>query len=172
MDTIQNIEFCEAVMDNTLRFWIDYYTGFMKEIGDIVDIVMVGDDIAGQYGPLFSPDFYRRIVKPRQKKLVQHIKSMTKAKIWYHTCGGCREYIPDLIDNGVDILNPVQIQAVGMEPKNLKKDFGKKMTFWGGGIDSQHVLPFASTEQVRKEVLKNMQFFKPGGGYIFNNVHN
>jgi len=172
MDTIQNVEFCEAVMDNTLRFWIDYYTGFMKEIGDIVDIVMVGDDIAGQYGPLFSPDFYRRIVKPRQKKLVQHIKSMTKAKIWYHTCGGCREYIPDLIDNGVDILNPVQIQAIGMEPENLKKDFGKKMTFWGGGIDSQHVLPFASPAQVRKEVLKNMQFFKPGGGYIFNNVHN
>ena len=172
MDTIQNIEFCEALIDQTLKFWLDYYSGFMKEVGDIVDIVMIGDDIAGQTGPLFSPDFYRKVVKPRQKKLIQHIKSMTSAKIWYHTCGSCIEYIPDLIDNGVDIINPVQTSATGMDPAKLKADFGDSIVFWGGGIDSQHVLPFATPEKVREEVKRNLEIFKPNGGYIFNNIHN
>jgi len=116
MDTLTDELLCGALLDQTLRYWMDYYTGFMKEVGDIVDIVMIGDDLAGQTGPLFSPDFYRRIVKPRQKKLVQHIKTLTKAKIWYHTCGSCTEYIPDLIDNGIDILNPVQTSARDMDP--------------------------------------------------------
>lgn len=172
MDTIQNIEFCEALIDQTLKFWLDYYSGFMKEVGDIVDIVMIGDDIAGQTGPLFSPDFYRKVVKPRQKKLIQHIKSMTSAKIWYHTCGSCIEYIPDLIDNGVDIINPVQTSATGMDPAKLKADFGDSIVFWGGGIDSQHVLPFATPKKVKEEVKSNLEIFKPNGGYIFNNIHN
>jgi len=155
-----------------LQFWMDYYGGFMAELGDVVDVVMIGDDLAAQHGPLFSPKFYRQIVKPRQKKLVQHIKSLTDAKVWYHTCGACTEYIPDLIDNGIDILNPVQISADGMDAKLLKGRFGGKLVFWGGGIDAQHVLPFASAEQVREDVRKNVEIFKPGGGYVFNNVHN
>jgi uroporphyrinogen decarboxylase len=103
---------------------------------------------------------------------VQHIKSLTNAKIWYHTCGSCVEYIPDLIDNGIDILNPLQISAEGMDPKGLKESFGEKLVFWGGGIDTQHVLPFASPEEVREHVRKNIEVFKTGGGYVFNNVHN
>jgi len=165
-------EFCEALLDRILVFWKDYYTGFMAEIGDIVDIVMVGDDLAGQEGPLFSPDFYRAVVKPRQKELVQHIKSLTKAKIWYHSCGAISQYIPDLIDNGVDIINPVQIGLPGMDPLKLKKEFGDRIVFWGGGIDAQHVLPFRSQEEIRHHVRNNMGHFKLGGGYVFNNVHN
>jgi len=172
MDMIENPEFCGALLDKIVGFWMDYYVGFMKQVGDIVDVVMIGDDLTGQDGPLFSPDFYRAVVKPRQKKLVQHIKLLTTAKIWYHTCGGCVEYIPDLIDNGIDILNPVQISAAGMDPKVLKEKYADKLVFWGGGIDSQHVLPFASPDEVREEVRKNLGFFKPGGGYVFNNVHN
>ncbi len=172
MDMLENPAFCEALLDRILKFWLDYFTGFMKEIGDIVDVVMIGDDLAGQSGPLFSPEFYRAIVKPRQKKLVQHIKSLTGSKIWYHTCGSVVEYIPDLLDNGIDILNPVQITAHGMDPKILKERFGKDLVFWGGGIDSQHVLPFATPEEVKRNVKSNMEAFKPGGGYIFNNVHN
>ncbi len=172
MDTIENQDFCGALLDQTLKFWMDFSTGFMEAVGDLVDVVMIGDDLAGQYGPLFSPDFYRKIVKPRQKKLVQHIKSMTKAKIWYHTCGSCQLLIPDLIDNGVDILNPVQISADNMEPKDLKAKYGDKLTFWGGAIDTQHVLPFAKPAEIRKHVKKNIEAFKPGGGYVFNNVHN
>ena len=172
MDTLTDESFCEAILDQTLRYWMDYYTGFMKEVGDIVDIVMIGDDLAGQTGPLFSPDFYRRIVKPRQKKLVQHIKSLTKAKIWYHTCGSCIEYIPDLIDNGIDILNPVQTSALNMDPEALKKKYGKNLVFWGGGIDSQHTLPFSGPDKIKEEVRRNLEIFKPNGGYIFNNIHN
>jgi len=171
-DMLENPEFCEALLDKTLIFWLDYFDGFLAEVGDIVDIVMIGDDLAGQSGPLFSPDFYRKVVKPRHKKLVQHIKSLTKAKIWYHTCGACYEYIPELIDNGIDILNPVQIGLPNMEPERLKKQFGRQLVFWGGAIDAQHVLPFAKPEEIRDHVRANLQIFKPGGGYVFNNVHN
>ena len=171
-DMIENPAFCEALLDKALKFWLDYFDGFMAEVGDIVDIVMIGDDLAGQSGPLFSPDFYRKIVKPRQKRLVQHIKSLTKAKIWYHTCGCCYKYIPELIDNGIDILNPVQIGLPNMEPETLKSQFSEQLVFWGGGIDAQHVLPFAKPDEIREHVRKNLEIFKPNGGYVFNNVHN
>jgi len=172
MDMMMDPKLCETLIDRTLKYWMDFSTGYMKEVGDIVDVVMVGDDLAGQNGPMFDPSVYRSIVKPRQKKLVQHIKSLTKAKVWYHTCGAVTEYIPDLIDNGVDILNPVQTNATGMDPAKLKKDFGKKIVFWGGGVDSQGILPFQSAEKVRQDVKKNIEIFKPGGGYVFNNIHN
>ena len=172
MDMLENVPFCQALLEQTLKFWMDFYSGYMKEIGDLVDVIMIGDDLAGQDGPLFSPQFYKTIVKPRQKALVQHIRSLTKAKIWYHTCGGCTRYIPELIDNGVDILNPVQISAAGMDPTILKKEFGNKIILWGGGIDSQHILPFACPDEIRRAVRDNLEIFKPGGGYVFNNIHN
>ena len=171
-DMIENPAFCEALLDKTLKFWLDYFTGLMPEIGDLVDVVMIGDDLAGQQGPLFSPDFYRRIVKPRQKRLVQHIKSLTKAKIWYHTCGSCQPLIGELIDNGIDALNPIQIGSEKMNPLELKEQFGAQISFWGGGCDSQHVLPFSTPEEITRHVKRNLEIFKPGGGYVFNNVHN
>jgi uroporphyrinogen decarboxylase len=172
IDMIEQPEFCAALLDRTLAFWLDYLTGFMREVGDLVDVVMIGDDLAGQSGPLFSPAFYRRVVKPRQKMLVQRIKSLTPAKIWYHTCGNCAEYIPDLLDNGIDILNPVQTSAAGMDPALLKRRYGRELVFWGGGCDAQHVLPTAAPEQVREQVRRNVETFKPGGGYVFNSIHN
>jgi uroporphyrinogen decarboxylase len=172
MDTVENPEFCAALLDRTLAFWLDFMTGFMREVGDLIDVVMIGDDLTGQHGPLFSPAFYRKVVKPRQKKLVQHIKSLTEARVWYHTCGSCVEYIPDLLDNGVEILNPVQTSAAGMDPAMLKQRFGRSLTFWGGGCDAQHVLPFGTPEQVREQVRRNMEIFKPAGGYVFNGIHN
>ena len=172
MDMLTQPEFCEALLDRTLRFWMDWFRAFLDEVGDLVDVIMIGDDLAGQKGPLFQPDFYRRVVRPRQRKLVQYIRSRTRAKIWYHTCGACAGYIPDLLDGGIDILNPVQISAAGMEPAVLKARFGDRLVFWGGAIDTQHILPTASPETVREEVRKNLEVWKPGGGYVFNNVHN
>ncbi len=172
MDMIENPDFCQALLDKILDFWIDYYGSFLTEVGDLVDIVMIGDDLAGQDGPLFSPDIYRRYVKPRQKRLVSHIKSLTQARVWYHTCGACAELIPDLLDNGIDILNPVQISARGMDPLDLKQKYGARLSFWGGGIDAQHVLPWVTPEEVREHVQRNVEVFKAGGGYVFNNVHN
>ena len=172
MDMMENPTLCGALLERVLDFWLDYYAGFMMEIGDLIDVVMIGDDLAGQNGPLFPPEFYRSVVKPRQKKLVQHIKTLTDAKVWYHSCGAVAEYIPDLIHNGIDILNPVQINATGMDPQFLKERFGEDLVFWGGGIDSQHILPFVTPEEVKSSVKSNLEAFKPGGGYVFNNVHN
>ena len=172
MDLMTEPEFCEAMLDRTLKFWMDWFRAFLDEVGDVVDVIMIGDDLAGQQGPLFRPALYRQIVKPRHKRLVQYIRSRTKAKIWYHTCGNCTEYIPDLIDNGVDILNPVQISAANMDPRRLKDEFGRRMCFWGGAIDAQRVLPTASSDQVRQHVRRNIEILKKGGGYVFNNVHN
>jgi len=171
-DMLTQPEFCEALIDQTLTFWMDWFSVFLDEVGDVVDVIMIGDDLAAQSGPLFNPDIYRKIVKPRHKQLVQYIRSRTQAKIWYHTCGACRTYIPELMDNGIDVLNPVQISASNMDPADLKKTFGKDLVFWGGGIDAQHVLPFATPETIRDHVRSNVTAFKPGGGYIFNNVHN
>jgi uroporphyrinogen decarboxylase len=171
-DMLSDPGFCEAILDRTLAYWKDFETGFMGEVGDLVDVVMIGDDLAGQYGPLFSPDFYRSVVKPRQKELVQHLKRLTDAKIWYHTCGDCSDLIPDLLDNGIDILNPLQIGPEKMNPLALKEKFGNRLAFWGGAIDSQHLLPFADPETIRREVKKNLDAWKPNGGYVFNNVHN
>ncbi len=172
VDMIERPEVLETIIDRTLQFWLDWFRLFLDEAGDIVDVIMIGDDLAGQKGPLFSPAIYRSIVKPRQKRLVRYIKSRTKAKIWYHSCGSVLQYIPELIDNGVDALNPVQLSARGMDPGELKKVFGEKICFWGGGIDSQHVLPHASPDEVSEHVRHNLGIFKPGGGYVFANVHN
>ncbi len=172
MDMLTEPEFCEALLDQTMKFWLDYFRGFLDEVGVLVDVIMIGDDLAGQTGPLFKPDFYRKIVKPRQKQIPQYIRSRTDAKIWYHTCGACAEYIPDLLDNGIDALNPVQIGIPGMDPAELKSQFGDRLTFWGGAIDAQHTLPTATPEKVREEVRGNLEIFKPSGGYVFNNVHN
>jgi len=171
-DLMTDQPFCEALIDQTLKFWMDWFRLFLDEVGDVVDVIMIGDDLAGQDGPLFNPDLYRSIVKPRHKKLVQYIRSRTKAKIWYHTCGNCTRYIPELLDNGIHILNPVQISAAHMDPTGLKKQFGKNIVFWGGGTDSQHILPFAKPEVVAEHVRHNVEIFKQAGGYVFNNVHN
>jgi uroporphyrinogen decarboxylase len=165
-------EFCERLLDQTLKFWMDWFRVFLDEVGDLVDVIMIGDDLAGQSGPLFDPRFYRKVVKPRHKQLVQYIRSRTQARIWYHTCGACVDYIPDLIDNGIHILNPVQVGAAGMDPVALKRSFGRDLVFWGGAIDSQHVLPSATAGEVRQHVRRNLEAFMPGGRYIFNSVHN
>jgi uroporphyrinogen decarboxylase len=171
-DMLERPEVLEVLIDRTLKFWLDWFSLYLKEVGDLLDVVMIGDDLAGQNGPLFSPRIYRAIIKPRQKQLVQFIKARTRAKIWYHSCGAILPYIPDLLDNGVDILNPVQISAKGMDPARLKQEFGDRVSFWGGGVDSQGVLPRGTPEQVREQVRQNLRAFMPGGGYVFNNVHN
>jgi uroporphyrinogen decarboxylase len=171
-DLLTQPEFCEAMLEQTLKFWMDWFRVFLDEVGDVVDVIMIGDDIAGQNGPLFDPDLYRAIVKPRHKKLVQYIRSRTKAKIWYHTCGGCRALVPELLDNGIHILNPVQTSARDMDPADLKRQFGRDLVFWGGGCDAQHVLPRGTPAEVAENVRRHVKAFMPGGGYVFNNVHN
>jgi uroporphyrinogen decarboxylase len=165
-------EFCEAVLDQMLKYWLDWFRLFLDEVGDIVDVIMIGDDLAGQDGPLFHPEIYRRLVKPRHKRLVRYIRSRTRAKIWYHTCGSCLAHIPDLIDNGIHILNPVQLGARQMDPAELKRRFGRDLVFWGGGCDAQHVLPRGAPGDIVDNARRNLAAFMPGGGYVFTGIHN
>jgi uroporphyrinogen decarboxylase len=115
---------------------------------------------------------YRNIFKPRHRKIYQYIKDNSDLFIFLHSCGAIHPLIPDLIDVGVDIISPVQISARGMDPKALKKEFGRDVTFWGGGVDTQHTLPEGTPDEVRKQVRENIEAFAPGGGFVFNQVHN
>jgi uroporphyrinogen decarboxylase len=149
-------------------FWARY----MAEIGDLVQVVQVGDDLGGQDGPLFSPKLYRKVFKPREARVISTIRKATKAKIYFHSCGAIREFIPDLIEIGVQVLNPVQVHAAGMESDRLKKDFGSELTFWGGGANPVAVMSQGSPEDVRREVKRRIDDFAPGGGFVFASIHN
>jgi uroporphyrinogen decarboxylase len=171
MDMVLNPGLIEAIMDRVLEIFVERTRCIMAEIGDLVDIVYVADDLGAQNGPLFSPQVYRNILKPRQGRLFEAIKRNSNVKILYHTCGSVVEFIDDLAEVGVDILNPVQTSAGGMDPKVLKSRFGDKVCFWGG-IDTQHVLPFGKPEDVREEVKRRIEDFAPGGGYVVAAIHN
>ncbi|MBN2588992.1 MAG: hypothetical protein JXA96_03945 [Sedimentisphaerales bacterium] len=172
IDTMESPLLCEILLDKVLKYWMDFYTDLLKEIGDIVDIVIIGDDLAGQNGPLFSLDFYRTTIKPRQQELMKHIKSLTNAKICYHTCGSCFDFIPDLIDIGIDILNPVQIGLKKMDPQKIKDEFGKHISLWGGAINAHQLLSFSNREKIRRDAKYNINIFKSNTGYIFSSTHN
>lgn len=154
----------------------DYFTRLARETlrraGHLVQIVKVADDLGTQQGPILSPELYRRLIKPRQSSLYKLIKENTDAKLFLHSCGSVYELIADFIDMGVDILNPVQVSAKNMEPKRLKEEFGDRLVFWGGGCDTQNVLPNGTVEEVRQEVQARIDAFAPGGGFVFCAVHN
>lgn len=171
-DLLLNVDFVEAFLERLTRTIIRNQELFLNEVGDLIDIHFAGDDLSGQYGPLISPDLYRKLIKPRQAQILSFIKSKTKAKVFYHTCGAVDEFIPDLIEMGVDILNPVQVASPGMDSATLKRKYGDKLSFWGGGCDTQRVLPFGTPAEVREEVRRRIRDFAPGGGFVFNPVHN
>jgi uroporphyrinogen decarboxylase len=132
----------------------------------------MGDDLGMQTGPMISPQMYRELFFPRHRKLYQRIKEKSDMKVFLHSCGEISEFIPDLIEAGVDIINPVQTNTAGMEPARLKREFGRDIVFWGGGVDTQHVLPNGSPEEVRREVRRNAEIFMKDGGFVFSQVHN
>lgn len=138
----------------------------------ITAVFMSGTDFGMQTGPLISPKVYRSLYKPFQKTLNDWVHQNTTWKVFMHCCGGILPLIPDMIEAGFDILNPVQTSAAGMDPQNLKDRFGSEITFWGGGIDTQKTLPFGKPEEVRKEVRERIQIFGKGGGFVFNTIHN
>ena len=152
---------------------IEFWDGLLDEVGDVVDIVGEGDDYGTQLSQLISPEQFREYYKPHFTRVLKFIKQKApNTKIIFHSCGNVRTVIPDFIEMGVDILNPVHITATGMEPAQLNKDFGKDIVFWGGGIDTQHVLPSGSIQNVKDEVKKNIDALAPGGGFVFTTVHN
>ena len=171
-DLVAEPEFAEALMQGVADYQIALYDHVLAATGSFLDVVMVAEDLGSQDGPLISPSTYRRMVKPIQKRVWQFIKSRTAAKLFLHSCGSVRQFIPDLIEIGVDILNPVQVAASGMETQVLKREFGKDLVFWGGGCDTQRVLTFGTPEDVEREVRRRICDLAPGGGFVFNQIHN
>lgn len=170
-DLLQDPKRAGKIMDKILDLKIQYWDKVLTEVGDLIDIVVEYDDLGGQQGLLISPRLYRKYVKPRQKKLLSFIKKKAPVSVFLHTDGVVYDIIPDFIEIGVDILNPIQFTLAKMDAKILKKDFGDSLTFCGGGIDTQHTLPFGSPQQVKDEVRRQIDILAPGGGFIFATVH-
>jgi len=171
MDIAGNIKVADALMEEITQRYIQMYSNFLDEVGPYLSIVTYWDDVTGQNGPLISPQTYRKYIKPKQKRIVEVIKKKTSAKVFLHCCGAASFFIPDFIEIGFDILNPVQVSAYNMDTKRLKKEFGKDIVFWGG-IDTQRILPFGKPKDVEKEVKGRIDDLAPRGGYIFATVHN
>jgi uroporphyrinogen decarboxylase len=172
MDLVSNEKFADGLMQGFTDFYIAEYGRFLDEVGDHIEVIVYWNDMAGQNAPLISPELYRRLIKPKEERLFSSIKKKTNAKIFYHLCGAAYEFIPDLIEIGVDILNPVQVSAAGMDTKKLKREFGKDIVFWGGGCDTQRILPFGTVDEVKDEVKRRIDDLAPGGGFVFHTVHN
>jgi uroporphyrinogen decarboxylase len=173
-DMMLNEEFAHALMDKITELKMQYWEKALETVGENVMVISEADDLATQNSLLCSVDLYKKIVHPYHKKLFDFIKKKAKNKvhIFYHTCGAVTPLIPYLIEEGVDILNPVQVNAAGIDTKVLKREFGKDMTFWGGGVDTQRILPFGTPAEVREEVKRRIDDLAPGGGFVFSAVHN
>lgn len=146
---------------------------YLGAVGQYIQIIQVGDDLGTQQGLQMSLAMYRELIKPYHARIYRFVRERyPNVAVFLHSCGAIRELIPDLIDAGVQILNPVQISAAGMNPADLKREFGRELTFWGGGANMQYTVPTGSLDQIRREVRELIEIFAPGGGFVFNQVHN
>jgi len=174
VDMMARRKLAERLLDKILDYRLRYWELILSRIGDLVDVAAESDDVAGQDRLILSPDLYRTLLKPRHRTIFQCIRENVPGKVFIHlhSCGAVRDLIPDLIDLGVDALNPVQVSAKGMDTAALKRDFGRDISFWGGGVDTQRVLPTGTPRQVRDEVRRRIDDLAPGGGFVFATVHN
>jgi uroporphyrinogen decarboxylase len=145
---------------------------YLAAVGSSIDVILFGDDLGAQNCPQISPKMYREFFKPRHQLLWNRAKQLAPVKVMLHCCGAVRPLLSDLIDAGLDAINPVQVSCRGMEAAGLKRDFGSELTFWGGGCDTQHALPEANPSQIREHVLRQCEALSPGGGFVFQQVHN
>ncbi|MHC4640638.1 MAG: uroporphyrinogen decarboxylase family protein [Planctomycetota bacterium] len=159
-------------LDKLVEIHLANLERFLEAVGKYIDIILFGDDLGMQTGPMISPKMYREFFKPRHKLLWNRAKQLADVKVMLHCCGGVRELMPDLIEAGVDAINPVQISCSGMDAGGLKADFGKDITFWGGGCDTRDILPTGTPQQVAENVKEQVSILSPGGGFVFQQVHN
>lgn len=146
---------------------------FYQAVGDKIQVMQIsGTDFGMQTGPYMAPESYREFYFPYHKKVNDWVHEHTKWKTFYHTCGSIDKFLEDFYEAGIDILNPVQTSAAGMDPKWLKEEWGDKFVFWGGGVDTQKTLPFGTPQEVREEVKERLEIFSPNGGFVFNTIHN
>ncbi|MCC6398112.1 MAG: methyltransferase [Bacteroidetes bacterium] len=161
-------DFLDHVVEHHLR----NIESFLGKVGKYIDVIVFGDDLGMQTGPQISPAMYREFFKPRHARMWKRVKELADVKVMLHCCGGVRELLPDLIEAGLDAINPVQITCRGMEATGLKRDFGSRLTFWGGGCDTREILSRGTPEQVRKHVRDQIASLHHNGGFVFQQVHN
>jgi uroporphyrinogen decarboxylase len=172
MDLLKNKRFAHALMDRLTEAHLARLARFAKTIAPYVDVIQFEEDLGMQDRPLMSPEVYREMIKPYHQRLFAAAKSSCDAYLLLHTDGAVAPFIPDFIEMGVDAINPVQVSAAGMDSRTLKREFGRDITFWGGGCDSQVVLPFGSVQQVEDEVKRRIDDLAPSGGFVFAPIHN
>ena len=160
-----NERLCSAHLHNLKKY--------LEAVGDYIDVIQFGDDLGMQNTLQISAELYREMIKPYQTELYQYVKkNYPHVKVFLHSCGAIFPLLPDLIEAGVEVLNPVQLSAAGMEPKLLKGEFGDDLTFWGGGVSTQTTLMSGTLSDIKESVRKNMQIFSEGGGFVFTQDHN
>jgi uroporphyrinogen decarboxylase len=162
------------LMDKMLELQLQYWNNVLPELKEDILIARIGDDLGEQANTRISPEMYRNYVKPRHEKLFRSVKKIGGGNVYIflHSDGSIYDLIPDLIEAGVDILNPIQYNTVNMDTARLKKEFGSDLTFWGGGIDTQKILPQGSVQEIKDEVKRRIDDLAPGGGFVFCQVHN
>ena len=165
-------EACLELSERLCEIHLQNLEKWLAAVGPSIDIVVFGDDLGGQNGPMISPDTYRRLYKPFHARLWHRAKELADVKVLLHSCGGIEPLLEDLIEAGTDAVNPVQTTSVGMEPRRLKDTYGGRLTLWGGGCDTRRVLPAASPGEVRRHVEEQLEILAPGGGFVFQQVHN
>jgi uroporphyrinogen decarboxylase len=162
-----------VLFDQLTELKLNFWEMALPQLADVIDVISQADDYGSQASQIISPRMFRQQIKPRWQGIFDRIRELApNAYRFFHSCGNVRPLIPDFIELGVQILNPVHIRATGMEPNALKRDFGDALTFWGGGIDTQDVLPHGTPRQVKEDVRRNIEALAPGGGFVFNTVHN
>ena len=171
IDLALNPDYVACMLDRLVDYKCAFWERALDEVGDLVDVVVEADDLAGQKRLLMAPTTYRRLIKPRHRRLFSFIKERAPVKLFYHSCGAVRPLIPDQIEAGIDILSPVQISAEGMDLGELKQKYGHDLVFWGGGVDTQRILNTGTPKAVKESVRRNIEALVPGGGFVFAAVH-
>ena len=171
-DLLLNAKLAEALLTELVDAYCERANALFPALDGLIDVILVNDDLGTQAGPMLSPGLYRKRIKPFQQRLFSYLKSVSGLPLLFHSCGSVRWAIPDLIEVGVDALNPVQVSAAGMDSAELKRDFGRDITFWGGGCDTQHILNRGTPAEVGEEVKRRIGDLAPGGGFVFCQVHN
>jgi len=170
IDLLRNPQFTHRLYEKITEFYLEFNRRCFEEAGDLIDIFMMGEDLGTQEGLLVSPRVFRQFIKPY---LARHVRLAKRygIRVMLHSCGAIRALIPELVEIGIDILNPIQVRAKGMKPEELKREFGDRLSFHGG-IDIQKTLPLGTPEDVRAEVRNRVQTLGKGGGYILCSTHN
>jgi uroporphyrinogen decarboxylase len=165
-------ELVEYWLDSKLAHDFAILDRFLAVAGPFIEAIQMNDDFGAQDALQISPQLYREVFKPRQRRWIEFVKARTDAKVFIHCDGAITAIIPDFIEIGIDVLNPLQTNARGMDPAVIKREFGRDLAFWGGGVETQTTLPFGGIEDIRREVRERVDLLADGGGFVFSTIHN